>query len=71
MLAFILAVLAILVASLIIGAVKWLAVDDNRERLRQRVCRHDWIEADNTPTRSDLIFVHSYAAICSKCGLPR
>jgi hypothetical protein len=70
-LAFVLAVLAILIASAIVAGIKWLTVPDNRESLRRRACRHDWVEVDNTPTRSDLVFVNSYAARCSKCGETR
>ncbi len=71
MLAFVLAVLAILVATAIVAGVRWLGVGDNRLALRRSLCRHDWVEVDNTPTRSDLVFVNSYAARCSKCGATR
>lgn len=71
MLAFSLAVLAILVATAIIAGAKWLSVEVNRETSRKHFCRHEWVDADNTPTRSDLIFVHAYAARCSKCGKTR
>ena len=57
MLAFVLAVLAILVATAIVAGVRWLGVGDNRLALRRSLCRHDWVEVDNTPTRSDLVFV--------------
>jgi hypothetical protein len=70
-LAFVFAVLAILIASAIVAGVKWLIVPGNRESLRRRVCRHDWVEADNTPIRPNVIFVHDYAARCSKCGETR
>ncbi len=68
MLAFVLAVLAILVATAIVAGVRWLVVSGNREALGRWTCRHDWVEVDNAPTRSDLVFVNSYAARCSKCG---
>jgi len=70
-LSFVLAVLAILVATAIVAGVKWLGVGDNREALRRSLCRHDWQEVDNTPTRSDLVFVHAYVERCSKCGATR
>lgn len=38
----IIGVVAGLIVAAIIGLVGWLRKEENRERLRQAVCQHDW-----------------------------
>jgi uncharacterized membrane protein YciS (DUF1049 family) len=64
------AVVAGLILALIIGAIRWLRVEENRENLSQRVCRHDWKQIDHG-IGSSVVFVTQYDEECRKCHLQR
>jgi hypothetical protein len=67
-----LAVLAGLIVAAIIGGVKWLRVEDNREVARQRLCfPHRWVKIEDPDPSYNLIFVRTYDEQCSKCGKTR
>jgi len=57
----------------ILAGVRWLRVPDNRERLRQVVCRHDWepIQTNFGTPSAHLVFVTPYSERCRKCGAVR
>jgi hypothetical protein len=66
-------VVAGLILAAILSAVRWLRDPDNRQRLRQRLCRHDWetIEPLHPGPGNRLIFVNSYSERCRKCDATR
>jgi uncharacterized membrane protein YciS (DUF1049 family) len=57
----------------ILTAIRWLRVEDNWERLRQRVCRHDWepIQTNYGTPSARMVFVAPYSEQCRKCGAVR
>jgi hypothetical protein len=51
-------------------ALRYLREQENREALRQRICRHDWKKID-VGIGSSVIFVTGYDEECRKCGARR
>lgn len=67
-----LGVLAGLIVAAILGAIRWLRIEDNREVARQHLCfRHRWVKVEDPDPSYNLVFVHSYDEQCSKCGKTR
>lgn len=49
-------------------AAQWLRAKDNRERVLQRLCQHDWVRVPESDPEDALIVIRTYEAECSKCG---
>jgi len=66
-------VVAGLILAAILSAIRWLRDPDNRQRLQQRLCRHDWetVEPLHRGPGTRLIFATSYRERCRKCGATR
>lgn len=66
-------VVAGLILAAILAGVRWLRDPDNRQRLRQRLCRHDWqsVEALHPGPTGRLVFVRGYTERCPKCEATR
>jgi len=59
-----------LILAAVLAAISWLRSADNRQRVRQSLCRHDWqtIEPLHPGPEGRLVFVTSYSERCRKCG---
>ncbi len=65
-----------LIVAGILAALRWLAPEEHRTRIKQTVqqaaCRHDWQPIDKGGRPGDnFIFVTAYDEHCRKCGAER
>jgi|RhiMetStandDraft_4_1073278.scaffolds.fasta_scaffold1175340_1 hypothetical protein len=68
----IIGVVAGLIVAAIIGLVGWLRKEENRERLRQAVCQHDWYSPmDENRPGDPVIVLTPFSEECRKCGKTR
>jgi hypothetical protein len=65
------AVIAALIVAAILGAVRWLSVEDNRTTARQATCRHDWKQFDEQDPNSPIVVIRIAEEECRKCGKQR
>jgi hypothetical protein len=64
-------IVSLIVAGILAGA-RWLSHEQNRERLRELACSHEWRSLDERNAGSSgLRFVSPYADECVKCGARR
>jgi hypothetical protein len=66
-------VVAGLILAAILSTIRWLRDSDNRQRLQQRLCHHEWeaVEPLHQGPGTRLIFATSYSERCRKCGATR
>ena len=49
-------------------AARWLLVEDNRKRVRQRLCRHDWYRFPEDDPGDAVVVIRTAEEECRKCG---
>jgi hypothetical protein len=62
-----------LIVAAILGSLAWLRKPDNRTRVRQAICAHDWFDPNVELNRSGgpLVFISPINEECRKCGKTR
>jgi hypothetical protein len=51
--------------------VSFLSVEENRKRVRQRICRHDWVRFQEEAPGSPIMVIRIAEEYCRKCGAER